>query len=66
MRYFGERQKGLRGRRAAGKIAVFELLKHGGKGYTVLIPNAKTQTLMPMIEENVRPDSIVYTDTFRS
>ena len=56
----------MRGRGAAGKIAVFGLLKRGGKGYTVLIPNARTQTLMPLIEEHVRPDSIVYTDTFQS
>ena len=65
-RYFGGRRKGLRGRGAAGKIAVFGLLKRGGKVYTAIIPNAKTQTLMPIIEEHVRPDSIVYTDTFRS
>ena len=65
-RYFGERRKGLRGRDAAGKVAVFGLLKRGGKVYTAIIPNAKTQTLMPIIEEHVRPDSIVYTDTFRS
>ena len=59
-------EKGLRGRGAVGKIAIFGLLKRGGKVYTAIIPNAKTQTLMPIIEEHVRPDSIVYTDTFRS
>lgn len=64
--YFGDRRKGLRGRDAAGKVAVFGLLKRGGKVYTAIIPNAKTETLMPIIEEHVRPDSIVYTDTFRS
>ena len=64
--YFGGRRKGMRGRGAAGKIAVFGLLKRGGKVYTAIIPNAKTQTFMPIIEEHVRPDSIVYTDTFRS
>jgi transposase len=47
-------------------VAVFGLLKRGGKGYTAIIPNAKTQTLMPSIEEHVRPDSIVRTYTFRS
>ena len=64
--YFGGRRKGMRGRGATGKIAVFGLLKRGGKVYTAIIANAKTQTLMPIIEEHVRPDSIVYTDTFRS
>ena len=64
--YFGDIRKGKRGRGAAGKIAVFGLLKRGGKGYTAIIPNAKTETLLPIIEEKVLPDSIVYTDTFRS
>ena len=64
--YFGGIRKGKRGRGAAGKVAVFGLLKRGGKVYTAIIPNAKTETLLPIIEEKVRPDSIVYTDTFRS
>ena len=64
--YFGGVRKGKRGRGAAGKVAVFGLLKRGGKVYTAIIPNAKTETLLPIIEEKVRPDSIVYTDTFRS
>ena len=64
--YFGGVRKGKRGRGAAGKVAVFGLLKRGGKVYTAIIPNARTETLLPIIEEHVEPDSIVYTDTFRS
>ena len=64
--YFGGVRKGKRGRGAAGKVAVFGLLKRGGKVYTAIIPNAKTSTLLPIIEEKVRPDSIVYTDTFKA
>ncbi len=64
--YFGGVRKGKRGRGAGGKVAVFGLLKHGGKAYTAIIPNAKTETLLPIIEEKVTPDSIVYIDTFRS
>lgn len=64
--YFGGKRKGLRGRGAAGKIAVFGLLKRGGKVYTAIIPNAKTETLLPIIEERIEPDSVVYTDTFKS
>ena len=64
--YFGGVRKGKRGRGAGGKVAVFGLLKRGGKVYTAIIPNAKTETLLPIIEEKVKPDSIVYTDTFRS
>ena len=64
--YFGGMRKGKRGRGAAGKVAVFGLLKRGGKVYTAIIPNAKTETLLPIIQGKVTPDSIVYTDTFRS
>jgi transposase len=64
--YFGGLRKGTRGRGAAGKVAVFGLLKRGGKVYTAIIPNAKTETLLPIIAEKVTPDSIVYTDYFRS
>jgi transposase len=64
--YFGGIRKGKRGRGAAGKVAVFGLLKRGGKVYTAIIPNAKTETLLPIIEEKVEPDSIVYTDAFRA
>ena len=35
-RYFGGKRKGMRGRGATGKVAVFGLLKRGGKVYTVL------------------------------
>lgn len=64
--YFGGRRKGQRGRGAKGKIAVFGLLKRRGKVYTAIIPNAKTETLLPIIKDKVKPDSIVYTDTFKS
>ena len=64
--YFGGVRKGTRGRGAAGKVAVFGLLKRGGKVYTAIIPNAKTETLLPIIQEKVMPDSIVYTDYFTS
>ena len=36
--YFGGHRKGKRGRGAAGKIAVFGLLKRNGKVYTVAVP----------------------------
>ena len=62
--YFGGKRKGKRGRGAGGKVAVFGLLKRGRRVYTAIIPNAKTKTLLPIIQEKVEPDSIVYTDTF--
>ena len=63
--YFGGQRKGKRGRGAAGKVPVFFLLKRGGKVYTQIIPDAQTETLMPIIEEKVVPDSIVYSDCWR-
>jgi transposase len=64
--YFGGHRKGKRGRGAAGKVAVFGLLKRQGKVHVVIIPDARSDTLIPIIREKIRPDSIVYTDAFRS
>jgi transposase len=63
--YFGGTRKGKRGRGAAGKVPVFGLLKRGGKVYTKIIADASSQTLMPIIERKVIPDSIVYSDSWR-
>ena len=60
--YFGGTRKGRRGRGAAGKVPVFGLLKRGGKVYTQIIPDAKSNTLVPIIRSKVVPDSVVYTD----
>ena len=64
--YFGGTRKGKRGRGAAGKVAVFGILKRGGKVYTQIIIDAKTDTLMPIIRQKIEPDSIVYTDYWRA
>ena len=60
--YFGGSRKGKRGRGAAGKVPVFGLLKRGGKVYTQIIPDAKQDTLVPIIEKKVKLDSVVYRD----
>jgi transposase len=64
--YFGGVRKGKRGRGAAGKVAVFGILKRGGKVYTKIISDAKTHTLMSILERKILPDSVVYTDCYRS
>ena len=64
--YFGGIRKGKRGRGAAGKVAVFGILKRGGKVYTRVVGDTKTETLMPLITRKIAPDSIVYTDCYRS
>jgi len=64
--YFGGVRKGKRGRGAAGKVVVFGMLKRHGKVYTVVVENTKATTLMPVITNKIKPDSVVYTDTYRS
>ena len=59
------RRKGMRGRGAAGKVPVFGLLKRGGRVYTKVMPDASSETLCPIIERKVIPDSIVYSDSWR-
>ena len=64
--HFGGKRKGRRGRGSQGKIPVFGLLKRGGKVYTKIIADASSATLIPIIEQMVIPDSIVYTDSWKS
>ncbi len=52
-------------RGAAGKVPVFGLLKRGGKVYTKIIRDASGDTLIPIIEKKVIPDSIVYSDCWK-
>jgi transposase len=64
--YFGGVRRGKRGRGAAGKVPVFGMLKRGGKVYTKMIADASSRTLLKALKSKVLPDSIVYTDSFRS
>ena len=64
--YFGGVRKGKRGRGAAGKVPVFGLLKRGGRVYEKVIPDTKGHTLKSIIDQRVVPDSIVYSDHYRS
>ena len=40
-------------------------MKRGGKVYTQAIPDASGRTLIPIIEDRIMPDSIVYSDCWR-
>ena len=64
--YFGGHRKGKRGRGAAGKVPVFGILKRRGKLYTKVIADTKAKTLMGIMQKQIKPDSIVYTDHYRS
>ena len=49
--YFGARRvRGKRGRGAAGKTPVFELLKRNGKVFVTVVPNCSREELMPIIQ----------------
>ena len=65
-RCFGGHRKGRRGCGAAGKVVVFGILKRNGRVYTVVVDNAKHETLLPVIKKKIMPDSIVYTDSLSS
>ena len=67
-RYFvlPQNPKGRHDRGAAGKVVVFGILKRNGRVYTVVVDNAKSDTLMPVIKQKIMPDSIVYTDSLSS
>ncbi|QNT60077.1 IS1595 family transposase [Neisseria musculi] len=62
----GGKRKGKRSTGAAGKVVVFGILKHGGKVYTVVVDNAKKESLLPVIAKKIMPDSVVYTDSLSS
>ena len=64
--YFGGRRKGPRGRGAAGKVPVFGLLKRNGKVYTRIVEDVSRKTLRQIIRTKVIPESVIYTDSFRS
>ena len=64
--YFGGVRKGKRGRGTAGKDSCIWYLKARWLSFTVVVEDTKSSTLMPMITRKIAPDSIVYTDTYKS
>ena len=64
--YFGGARQGKRGRGAAGKVVVFGILKRGGKVFTKVVKDTRTETLLPLITRKIATDSVVYTDYYRS
>ncbi len=63
---FGGVRKGKRGRGARGEVPVFGRLKRGGEVHTAVIPNAQSATLFPIIQERIKPDSVVYSESFHA
>jgi transposase len=64
--YFGGHRKGKRGRGAAGKVIVLGILKRDDRVFTKVVTDTKVHTLMPIILNKIVPDSVVYTDSYRS
>jgi len=62
--YFGGVCKGNCGRGTAGKVVMFGILKRHGTVFTVVVGNTTRRTLMNEIVMKIKPDSIVYSDTY--
>jgi transposase len=63
---FGGKRKCRRGRGAAGKVPVFGLLRRHGRVYTRIVKDVSRKTLRQIIRTKVIPESVIYTDSFRS
>ena len=58
--YFGRVQKGTIAQGDAGKITVVGRLKRSGKVYTVIIPNEKTGSFLPIIKQKIQHESVMH------
>jgi len=64
--YFGARRAGKRGRGAGSKVIVAGVVQRHDRVIATKVPDVKTATLMPLIQQNVSPNSTVFTDEFSS
>ena len=64
--YIGGRSRGKRGRRAYGKSIVAGIAQRNGKLAATKVPDAKTRTLIPMIQRRVSRKALVHTDEMAS
>lgn len=64
--YFGDTHKGRRGHNASDKTTVFGLLRRSDRVYVVIMKDTKQTTLMPIITSKIKPDSNVYTNSYKS
>lgn len=62
----GKRRGGKRGRGSENKTIVAGAVERKGKVVTRVVPNVKTETLIPFIHEKVLPETLVFTDELRS
>lgn len=65
--YFGARRvRGVRGRGAKGKTAVFGMLKRGDKVYTQIVKSCSVSDLIPIIRGKADDSAVIYSDGFRT
>lgn len=58
--YLDDVRKGKRRRGAGGKIQTFRVIETKRQGSCLFSPNARTETLLPIIRHAIKPVSIVY------
>jgi len=64
--YFGPKSKeGKRGRGSERKTPIIGVVERGGRIYTQVIPNAKKDTLQPIVEKTVQTGSTIHTDEWQ-
>lgn len=64
--YVGGPRPGKHGRGAADKTIVVGVAQRGGKVAAKVVPNCKSDTLIPFIEERILPSTVVFTDELPS
>lgn len=64
--YVGAPKSGKRGRGADNKTIVAGAVEREGSVKTKVVPNVKRETLFNFINENVEPNSTIYTDELKS
>ncbi len=58
--------RGMRGRASEGddKTPVFGMVERGGRVIACVTPNVKSETVYPIIEERIMPESMIFTDEY--
>ncbi len=64
--YFGGYRRGQRGPMGPNKTLVMGFVERGGRAYAEIVPNARKNTLAPMVERRVAPGATVYTHELTS
>jgi transposase len=59
--YVGSARRGHSKRPVQGNAPVIGLLTRGGKIHTVMVPNTREDTLLPILRTRINPDALVYT-----